>query len=108
MSGGGGGGGGGGGRIGDETPCERLRFEAQLASPQPAVWTLNVDERLSVVVNARNNQLVVEVQRNGTVMGGLAGTDASRLRSCLADGHTYVAVVLAVNQGQVRVRVEHS
>jgi len=105
---GGGGGGGGGGRINDETPCDRLQFEAQLTNPQPAtVATLAPNEVLDVVLNTRQNVLVVEVHKGEQLVGGLAGPDATRLRNCIGEGHSYVAVVLAVNGGQVRVRVEH-
>ena len=104
----GGGGGGGGGRINDETPCDRLQFEAQLTNPQPArVATLAPNEVLDVVLNTRQNVLVVEVHKGGQLVGGLAGPDATRLRNCIGEGHSYVAVVLSVNGGQVRVRVEH-
>lgn len=107
MSGGGGGGGGGGSRINDETPCERLRFETQLTSPQLAVTTLRPHDVLVVSVTHRQNVLVVEVLKNGVLVGGLAGPDVTRLRTCIGKGHTYLAVVLAVNGGQVRVRIEH-
>lgn len=102
-----GGGGGGGSRINDETPCERLRFETQLTSPQPAVATLRPNDVLVVSVTRRQNVLVVEVLKDGVLVGGLAGPDVTRLRTCIGKGHTYVAVVLAVNGGQVRVRIEH-
>ena len=109
MSGGSGGGGGGGGRVNDETPCDRLRFDALLTNPQPGtVGTVTVNEVLDILLNTLQNVLVVEVRKHDQLVGGLAGPDATRLRNCMNEGHQYNAVVLLVNGGQVRVRVEHS
>lgn len=106
MSGGGGGGGGGGGST--PSPCETLRFEAQLTSPQAVVVaTLSVGDFLDVALANLKGQTVVQVLKSGQVAGGLTGPDAARLRACLDDGHNYVASVLGINGGQVRVRVTH-
>lgn len=105
----GGGGGGGGGPVIDETPCTRVKFETQLTSPQPAVVaTISVGDVLDVVLTQRQTVLVVEAQKNGVAVGGIAGLDATRLRTCLTDGHPFKATVLTVNGGQVRVKVEHA
>lgn len=107
MSGSGGGGGGGGSSY--PSPCESLRFDAQLTSPQAAVVsTLKVGEVLMIALANLKGQTVVQVLRSGQVAGGLTGPDAGRLRECLEDGHSYEATVLIVNGGQVRVRVAHS
>lgn len=108
MSGsGGGGGGGGGGGVYDDAPCERVRFEAQITSPQgPVVATIAVGDVLDVVTATMQNVLVVQVLKNGQVAGGLAGPDASRLRNCMEQGNSYRATVVSVLGGQVRVRVE--
>lgn len=106
MSGSSGGGGSGGGSS-DEAPCGRVRFDAQIASPQaPIVATISVGEVLDVVTATMQNVLVVQVLKNGKVAGGLAGPDASRLRNCMEQGYSYRATVLSVLGGQVRVRVE--
>jgi len=107
MSGGGGGGGGG---ESSSTPCETLRFDAQLTSPQPAVvQSLKNGEVLAVDVANMKGQLVVQVRKkSGQIAGGLTGPDASRLRQCIEQGHMYKATVLTINGGQVRVRIEHT
>lgn len=106
MSGGGGGSGGGGTR--DDSPCETLAFNAQLTSPQPAiVGRLSQGDVLSVVVTNMRGQVVVQVLSDGQVAGGLTGPEATRLRNCVDQGHTYNAIVVSVNGGQVRVRVQH-
>lgn len=99
---------GNGGGGGQETPCESVRFDSQLTSPQPpVVATLNVGDVLDVVLVNMSGQRVIQVLKNGNIAGGLAGLDAYRLRTCIDDGHVYRATVLSVNGGQVRVRVEH-
>lgn len=93
---------------GQETPCESVRFDNQLTSPQPAVVaTISVGDILDVVLVTMNGQRVIQALKNGNIAGGLAGLDANRLRICIDDGHVYKATVLSVNGGQVRVRVEH-
>lgn len=107
MSGSGGGGGGGGGGVYDDAPCERVRFEAQITSPQgPVVATISMGDVLDVVTVTMQNVLVVQVLKNGKVAGGLAGPDASRLRNCMEQGYSYHATVVLVLGGQVRVRIE--
>lgn len=102
---------GGGSRssFDNDLPCDNLRFEAQLTSPQPAVvTTLGVAEVLDIVINTMNGQVVVQILRNGQLVGGLAGPDATRLRNCMEQGHQYKVTVRSVNGGQVRVLVEHA
>lgn len=101
--------GGSGGGHEYESPCDKLRFEAQLTSPQPAVVaTLKPKEVLDVRVVNMNGQVVVQVVKKGQVAGGLAGPDATRLRNCIDQGHNYTATVWSINGGQVRVFVEHA
>lgn len=102
-------GGGGGGSFDYEPPCEKLQFQAQLASPQPdVVRTLVVEEVLEIAVVNMQGQVVVQVLKSGQPAGGLAGPDATRLRNCIEEGHEYKATVRSINGGQVRVLVEHS
>ena len=106
MSGSGGGGSGGG--HDDESPCDKVRFEAQLTSPQPAVVvTLTVGDVLDIAIVTMKGQVVVQVLKNGKVVGGLAGPDATRLRNCIEQGHHYKAAVRGISGGQIRVLVEH-
>ncbi len=106
MSGSGGGVGGGG--FDYELPCDNLRFEAQLTSPQPAVVKmLAVADVLDIEINTMNDQVVLQVLKNGQVAGGLAGPDVTRLRNCIEQDHQYKATVRSINSGQVRVFIEH-
>lgn len=109
MSGGGGSSGGyfGGGPT-EDVSCDKLSFEAQIVSPQPAiVATLSVGEMLDVELANVKSQLVVQATKAGQPVGGLAGPDATKLRNCLNDGHRYRAVVRFISGGQVRVHVTH-
>jgi len=106
MSGSGGGGYGGG--PSDNSPCDTLKFESQLSSPQAAVVSALIPgEVLHIAVAQMNGQVVVQVLHHGQPAGGLTGPEATRLRNCIDQGHTFTATVLQVNGGQVRVRVEH-
>lgn len=107
MSGSGGGFGGGG--PGYSSPCNTLRFDSQLSSPQAAVVrTLNVNDVLLIVVVPMNGQVVVQVLSHGQPAGGLTGPEATQLRNCIDQGHNFTATVLQIVGGQVRVRVEHA
>ncbi len=106
MSGSGGGNYGGG--PGFDAPCDTLRFDSQLSSPQPIVATLSPGDVLAIAVAKMNGQVVVQVLSNGQPAGGLAGPEATRLRSCIEQGNNFSATVLQVNGGQVRVRVERT
>lgn len=110
MSGSGGGGGGGNsGGSANDSPCESLKFDAQLTSPQPAVVaTLVVGDVLDIRVDKLQGQIVVKVLKGGLVAGGLTGPEATRLRNCIEGGHAYEAEVMSVNGGHVRVRVTHT
>lgn len=106
MSGSGGGGYGGGPSY--SSPCDTLRFDSQLSSPQaPVVATLSPGAVLPVEVVQMKGQVVVQVLHNGQPAGGLTGPEATQLRNCIEQGHDFNATVLQVNGGQVRVRVEH-
>lgn len=108
MSGSGGGGSGGGG-PGYSSPCDTLRFDSQLSSPQAAVVkALNVNDVLLIVVVPMNGQVVVQVLSHGQPAGGLTGPEATQLRNCIEQGHNFTATVLQIVSGQVRVRVEHA
>jgi len=102
--------GGGGGGVPDTQPsCSILRFTILVSSPQPAaVATLNIGDMLEVDVAQVGAAVVVRVLKNGTLVGGLAGPDATRLRNCIEDGHDYQAEVLSITGGQVRVEVTHA
>ncbi len=99
---------GSGGGSGDyDSPCEKLRFEAQLTSPQPAVVaTLHAGDVLDIASVVMKGQIIVQVLKKGHVAGGLAGPDATRLRNCIDQGHQYKATIRTINGGQVRVLVE--
>ncbi|MCW5660095.1 MAG: hypothetical protein KIT60_20525 [Burkholderiaceae bacterium] len=109
MSGSSGGGGGGGGVADTQASCSDLKFSILVSSPKPAaVAALKVGDVLDIDVVQLGAQVVVRVLKNGTLVGGLAGPEATRLRNCIADGHDYQAEVLSITSGQVRVEVTHT
>ncbi|HMJ34111.1 MAG TPA: hypothetical protein VK501_09345 [Baekduia sp.] len=69
---------------------------------------LSIGERLDVVLRPGSGGVppVVELRRNdGTVVGGLLDRLTEVLR-CLQDGFRFVAEVLLISGGAVRVRVQ--
>lgn len=101
--------GGGGGGFGSRDPgtdCQQLRFRATLQSPQPdAVAAITVGEVLDVVLVGAGTTPVIEVQRSdGTTVGALIDHVTELLR-CLQDGFQFVAEVLEISGGAVRVSV---
>lgn len=107
MSGSGGGGYGGGSE--NDSPCESLRFDANVTSPKPSVVaTLSIGAVLTIVVAKMKDVVVLQVLAGGLVVGGLTAPEAARLRTCIDQGHTYQAKVVSLDGGQVRVRVTHT
>lgn len=104
MSTGGGAGGGswgGGGTGGDQ--C-MFTFEAVLGSPDPAqVAALNVGDVLPVVLLDSPPRVVV-CHPSGAVVGGITQF-AAQLRSCIQQGYSYEAELLAVRGGAIGVNV---
>lgn len=102
------GGGGGGGVPDPRSPCGELKFTILVSGPQPvAVAALKPGDVLIIDVAQQGAQMVVRVLRNGALVGGLVGPDATRLRNCIENGHSYQAKVLSINGGQVRLEVTH-
>lgn len=85
--------------------CSTLAFEAQLNSPQAAILaTLVIGEYLAVDLSALPKQ-VVQVIKNGVVVGALTGTQTPQLIGCLQNGYSFQAEVLNVAGGMCTVRV---
>ncbi|WP_165678497.1 hypothetical protein [Metapseudomonas otitidis] len=101
--------GSGGSYLGPSTPspsCATLQFETQLASPKfAAVTQLSVNDILDVAFELPGNQQVVVALWKGTIAGGIVDPRLNQLRACMGDGHQYVAKVVRIGGGQVRVRV---
>lgn len=107
MSGSGGGGGGGRAVSDEGIACEFLRFDAQVASPNPAIVpTLSHGDVLDVTLFAGGGLAAVQVTQNGQRIGGLLANLVPRLRECILAGTSYQATVTGLNGGQVRVLVE--
>lgn len=101
-----GGGGGGGGFVSEPTACERLQFETDVRSPNPAiVGQIAVGDVLTVGLDQSPAQAIVLIFQ-GQVVGGIVSPQATRLRECLREGSRYAATVIAKpasNIVQVRI-----
>jgi len=93
-----------GGRSADS--CEQLNFTTQLASPKEEVIEhIEVGDVLDIVSGQQNGQSVVQALWSGQVAGGIADQRLQQLRHCLTEGFTYGALVLSIDNGQVRIRI---
>jgi hypothetical protein len=104
MSGSGGGGTWGGG---DDTQCDRLRFEAQIATPQSGVLP-KITERDVLIVELRmeNNTPIVILKKGELLIGGLAGGMIQKLRECLLKNVPFKATIKKIDGAQITVFVE--
>lgn len=101
-----GGGGGGFVDVGD-VACSSLRLQTQIATPDPVgIATVLVGMVLSVSLQQSSGQQVVALFNGAMRVGGLAGSQVSRLRDCLAAGTNYSATVLSASGPRVMVNIE--
>lgn len=86
--------------------CGTIRFETDLASPQPTVVaTLAIGDMLDISLDTTGPRVVVAaVTASGETAGSIA-TRAAQLIRCIRDGHSYTAEVLEITGGVVPVRV---
>lgn len=101
------GGGGGGGGGPDVDACDIVQTAA-LNSPQPAVvGRLIVGDVLDVVLGGSTARPILEVREpSGAIAGSLTHRGHVAIIDCIAQGHTYVAVVVQKSGGMVTVRVQ--
>lgn len=97
------GGGGGGGPL----PCAGLSFETYLAAPRPElVPTLTAGSQLRLRLDDGGQAILADAP-DGRVAGAIvpAADVMDRLADCIEQGNQFMAVVLAVSGGLVRVHV---
>jgi hypothetical protein len=86
--------------------CGTIKFETDLASPQPnVVYTLSVGDVLAVELDTTGARVVVAAVTQLGVTAGSIATRAAQLIRCIRAGYSYAAEVLEINGGIVRVRV---
>lgn len=107
MSGSSGRGGYGGGFESPADNCAVLVIDTQLSSPKDDVVSqLEEGLVLDVVLHDQAGKVVVVALYQGQIAGGLASPQVQRLRECIERGTQYGATILAIRDGQVRVRVK--
>lgn len=86
--------------------CENLAITTQLSSPKDEVIQLISEGDILDVSLLKSEQTTVVVALfNGQVAGGIASPQIHRLRSCIEQGTEYVAKVLSISGGQVKVLI---
>lgn len=101
----GGSGGGGWSPTVPSSPCERLSFRANINSPQPALSSVSVGDRLDL--SLQTSPLSVIALFNGTIVGSITGPSISGLINCMQNGYQYEAEVLTISGGNCSVLVRH-
>lgn len=102
-------GGGYGGGGGGEVSCASLEIETQVSSPKADVIAqLKDGDVLQVALQQSGSVTLVILSFNNQLAGGVASPALHRLRECIRQGTTYVAVVIGISGGQVKIRIEAS
>ncbi len=87
--------------------CETLTQTLPLNSPNSNVLRrLNRGDRLDVASRQLNGSVIVEALYQGQVAGTITSTIFQRIAECIEQGYEYVAVVLEVNGGACKVKVQ--
>jgi hypothetical protein len=107
MSGGGGGGGPPAGPpTGGPVPCDQLRFDTQLANPQPATFpTLQHGQVLQVAIEDLNGSLVITTRDDhGTFVGAITSRVPDLMR-CLRQHVPFEAEITYLATPVIEVNV---
>lgn len=89
------------------SPCERVRFRAEVNSPQPEVISTLVVGHVLDVALWTAPAIAVVVLYQGAFAGALTGTQVNGLIECLQNGFTYSASVVSISGGKCTVEVFH-
>lgn len=86
--------------------CDSLFIDTFLSSPkEDVIAKIMVGTTLDVGILTISGMAVVGVLFQGQMAGGLASPKVQRLRECIEQGTDYLAEVIQINDGQVRVHV---
>lgn len=114
MSGSGSDGGGGGGGVVNtpgngppRVPCDELTFDCYLASPAPdVVARLVTDDILNLQIGtSASGGMVVEARTQSGDVAGSISAQIHAILECIQAGFAFVATVISVNAGAIRVHV---
>lgn len=102
-----GGGGYGGGDGGEQPSCYDFVERVHVSSPNPAVAVkVKIDEVLDVTIQSGNTPLLILETQSGEILGSVVPYKMARLLACiLNEGVQYMAVILEMNQGLIKVEI---
>ena len=94
-------------KVGDGDPCERLRIETNIMSPNDEVMkTVHSGDVLSVSLqHSQTRRYVVVSDANGRIVGTVGSEQVISLIECIDKGHVYKADVLSVEGGACRISI---
>ena len=99
--------GGGGASFSDINTCDKLIVNSRVSSPKEEVVTeLSVGDKLDVVLDDSGQYPSVRLLYKGSLAGGIATPQTTNLIACIRGGTMYIADVISVNDGEVKVRIK--
>lgn len=94
--------------VDSKKPCDKLRFETTLASPNPgAIKELKVGDTLSVSIETSNGKKILAVLKGKTIVGTITEKVAELIR-CIQEGNTFEAKILSISGGAIKVEISFS
>lgn len=102
----------GGGYSGGDTGREQLSCydivdRVHVSSPDPAIARkLNIGDVLDVTIQTGNSPLLLLETQSREILGSVVPSRMARLLACISnEGVQYMAVILEINQGLIKVEV---
>lgn len=90
-------------------PCDQVKLQVALQSPQPEVVArLTVDEVLAVSLETEDGIRRVAVRKDLDLAGTVVASGMDNLVRCLQQGLAFEAQVLEIDGGLVRVEIRPS
>ena len=87
--------------------CETLTQTLPLNSPDPSVLRrLSRGDRLDVGSSRLNGSVIVQALYQGQIAGTITSTIFQRIAGVIEQDYEYVAVVLEVNGGACKVKIQ--
>ena len=89
--------------------CARLGFTTMLSSPEPSVVAkITVGDRLRIALQLEGEVEIVAALSAQEELAGTVTTRLAELIPCLRAGWQYVATVMSIDGGAVRLEIHHA
>lgn len=97
----------GGDESSDRPSCYDFVERVHVSSPDPAVAVkVKINEVLDVTIQAGTTPILILETQSKEILGSVVPSKMARLLACIADeGVHYMAVILEINQGLIKVEI---